>query len=232
MYRFVALRLSSPLMSAGSVAVNTHRYTDTLPGQSLLTGLLANALGYSHGDARHNLLQASLEYAARADQVGIHLSDYQTAQISPQRDRAWTTAGIAVGRKGKQVVEATHIRHKHYVSDAIWSVVMRVQGTDPEALAHALCYPARPLFIGRKACLPTGRIVQGVIEAPDVLAALKLIPSTTSVGNRLPAIWPAHIDHGDPSRIEQARDLRDWLAGFHTGSRPVRRGVIEPRQLG
>jgi CRISPR system Cascade subunit CasD len=224
---FVILRLSSPLMAAGSVAIDTHRYTDILPGQSLLTGLLANAFGYTHGDTRHATLQSALEFAARADRLGFHLVDYQTAQISPSHDRAWTTSGVAVGRRGQQVAEATHIRRKHYRSDALWTVALRVEGIETYTVAHACNFPARPLFIGRKACLPGGRLVQGMIEAEDVLAALKLVPSANPPDVRLSAIWPAGIDHGDPAQVEETSDLRDWVAGFHSGSRAVRSGIIE-----
>jgi CRISPR system Cascade subunit CasD len=223
MATFLHLRLSSPLMVAGTAAVDTHRYTDTLPSQSLLTGMVANALGYRHSDPRHNEIQRALEFAARSDRPGTHLVDYQTVQISPRSDRAWTTHGIAVERKGAQVASATHIRYRHYMSDAVWTVALRVKSLPTEALAQALRYPARPLFIGRKCCLPAGRIIRGIVDADDVLAALKAIAGPAGARS---AIWPADIDHGDPARIEQSRDLRDWEAGVHTGSRAVRRGTI------
>ena len=222
----VILRLQSPLMAAGRVAVDIHRYTDTLPTQSMLTGLLANAMGFSYLDLRHGQLQDALRYAARADRDGTNLIDYQTAKISTLYDAAWTTTGLAVERPGYQSREATHIRYKHYMTDAIWTVALHTDLFGADEIEHALCYPARPLFIGRKCCLPTGQIYQNTIRAGDVLRALKAVPPAWET-TRMRAIWPADIDHGDPSKIEQVTDLRDWAnAIFFGGTRSVRRGMI------
>jgi len=44
------LRLDAPLMSFGGVMIDQHGFIERFPGTSLLTGLVANALGWGHGD--------------------------------------------------------------------------------------------------------------------------------------------------------------------------------------
>jgi CRISPR system Cascade subunit CasD len=227
MPKFAILVLRAPLMSAGKTAVDIHRVTDSLPTQSMLTGLLANALGYTHLDPRIAQLQAGLEYAARSDRDGRFLIDYQTAAISSKNDMAWTWSGFVVDRQGAQSDVGLHIRYKHYVTDCVWTVALRT-GLSVQDIAEALIRPARPLFIGRKTCLPASRIFQGIVEAKDVLAALKSVPPQVERCAVARAIWPAHIDHGDNARVEQVYDLRDWTnAVFHGGTRAVRRGMIK-----
>ena len=62
------LRLQGPLMAFGDMAVDEIRPTDTLPGLSQMTGLIANALGWTFQDReRLQRLQDRLRIAARED---------------------------------------------------------------------------------------------------------------------------------------------------------------------
>ena len=63
-----------------------------------------------------------------------------------------------------------------------------------DQLAQALQRPTRPLFIGRKPCLPTRSIFAGWIEAETAHAALMAVGS--AIGAR--AQWPEDEGpHGD-----------------------------------
>jgi len=48
----LVLRLDAPMMSFGGVMVDQHGVIDRFPGVALLTGLIANALGWHHGATR------------------------------------------------------------------------------------------------------------------------------------------------------------------------------------
>ncbi|MDQ7774408.1 MAG: type I-E CRISPR-associated protein Cas5/CasD [Paracoccus aminovorans] len=57
----------------------------------------------------------------------------------------------------------THHRRRDYLADHETRVVLRLaagQGLSLDELAQALDRPARPLFIGRKPCMPSARLVQ------------------------------------------------------------------------
>ena len=81
-------------MSFGGETVDNIGVTRWFPSSSMLTGLLANALGWDRTDGpRHQALQDRLVFAARIDREppgGVPLTDFQTAQLGA-RDRGWTT---------------------------------------------------------------------------------------------------------------------------------------------
>lgn len=81
------LRFDAPLMSFGDVIVDQHNVTDrSFPRLSLLTGLLANALGYRHGDAEAlEALQARIEFAARWDVAPARIVDYHTVNLGQEK---------------------------------------------------------------------------------------------------------------------------------------------------
>ena len=108
------------------------------------------------------------------------------------------------------------------------------------AVSEALMTPARPLFIGRKPCLPSTRLFVGVIaDADNLTDALTCVPVTFP--DRWPEIagqdgrtevmaeWPV-VDRNLPvdARSSQHRviDQRDWRNQLHGGERVVARGTL------
>ena len=168
-------------MSFGGPQVDQIGPTGRFPTVSQATGLLANALGYHHGQFHHlQALQDRLQIASILVQEGHELEDYQTVDLGQPhlRSPAWTTHGRTEHRAGGDARFGTHIRFRRYRADA--SVLTAISLFLPEAqptihdLSAALKAPVRPLFIGRKACLPSARMVVGIIEqADDLQDALK-----------------------------------------------------------
>lgn len=87
---------------------------------------------------------------------------------------------------------------------------------------QALQQDARPLFIGRKPCLPARPVFAGeIIEADTVLDALKragLAPSPRTHEVRLAIPLREGGEAGPKRRHEEIADVRDWIAGVHAGS--------------
>ena len=58
------IRLDAPMISFGSVMVDQHGYIQQFPGLAMLTGLIANALGWEHREfERIQKLQNRLDFA-------------------------------------------------------------------------------------------------------------------------------------------------------------------------
>lgn len=233
----VMLRFDAPLMSFGGVLVDQHNPTERFPGRAMLTGLIANAFGWRHGDAEAlNALQSRLSYAARWDVPPTPLLDYHTVELGQPHlaQPGWTTRGAPEHREGGAAAKkGIHPRYRHYWANGVMTLALGLrQGTpDTNAVAAALRQPARPLFLGRKACLPTGRLLLGRCEAPTTLAALKAEPRhvrARAEAQQFEACWPPGCD--DPTLEARQRDSRtddrDWRIQAHVGRRPMIIGHI------
>ncbi|MCB1391029.1 MAG: type I-E CRISPR-associated protein Cas5/CasD [Rhodobiaceae bacterium] len=221
-HRWLVLDLCAPLMAFGGVAVDQVGPTRDFPAASMLTGLLANALGWHWSDREaHEGLQRRLVFGAAALREGRLLTDTQNAQLA-KNDSGWTTRGRPEGRDGASYY-APHRRLRSYLADAYIAVVLRLEpaevAPDLNAIAAALARPARPLFIGRKPCLPSAPILRGEVTAERVFDAL-----IAAGAGGCAATWPAEEgpQPGDKvERIDDLPDLRNWHSGVHAGSRRV-----------
>jgi len=204
----------------------------------MLTGLIANALGWDRGDADlHDRLQARLRVGSRLDQPGTRLTDFQTAQLGA-KDNGWSTRGQPEGRGGGAATyESPHLRYRDFHADMSTLVALRLEPADEaptvDDIASALDKPCRPLFIGRKPCVPTSRLVLGFAEAANVLAALQSWPHLSNrPGKALRAQWPEGEGDLPGDRTLDLCDERNWRSGLHGGWRPVREGTVAVQERG
>jgi CRISPR system Cascade subunit CasD len=241
------LRFDAPLMSFGAPIVDQRGEINPYPALSMMTGLLGNALGVDHSEFdRLDRLQERLRYASRQDRRGRQIQDYQTVDLSKpymDDDRAWTTRGTLEKRKGGSASSGTHIRYRDYWADAVHTVAVTLDPPDEsptlDDLAAAVRHPARPLFLGRKPCLPAGSLFAGRTRAESLPAALVHTPlhARHDEKERHPAWWPTHPDAPKPQDeapdspvVEDMRrpitDRRDWENQIHTGERWLADGTI------
>jgi CRISPR system Cascade subunit CasD len=226
------MRLRAPLIAFGGETIDNFGVIRDFPALSMVTGLLANASGWDRGDDdRHNRLQERLVMGARLDALGSRLIDFQTAQLGAN-DKGWTTRGVPEERAGGAGTYAgPHLRYRHYHADMNALLALRLQAADETPtlndLAAALDKPARPLFIGRKNCLPTDRLMAGWVEADNILEALqKALPP---VADKTRVQWPegeGELPGQHHNHSLDVCDERNWTSGVHGGWRPVFEGVL------
>lgn len=224
--RWLLLRFHAPMASFGGISIDSHGVTREFPGQSLLVGLFANALGWTRSMAcEHQALQERIIFGViYEDDTEHHLiTDYQTVQLR-FNDKSWSTRGQPVGRAGgRSTYIGAHQRWRQYLNDIRFLSVVRLK--DPEVyptiddLAEAIQFPARPLFIGRKSCLPSGPIFGNWIHAPNVVDALRSTINTEN--SKRKGMWPASEIATDLERSITVADERNWVTGLHGGSRRV-----------
>lgn len=238
MARHLLMRLKAPLIAFGGEAIDNFGVIRDFPALSMITGLLANALGWDRADdVRHNRLQARLRLGTRLDHGGQRLQDFQTAQLGAA-DKAWTTWGTPEERRGGAgSYESPHLRYRDYHADLDALVALRLEPADEpptlDDLAAALDRPARPLFIGRKPCVPTGRLFVDWCDAADVLGALQQRQPTVTTAQTLRLQWPDGEGTLPNDRRLDVCDERNWTSGVHGGWRPVREGNwrVEPQTV-
>lgn len=231
MLDILLLRLDAPMMSFGTTMVDTLGRTGAFPGRSLLTGLLGNALGYDHRNARLLMaLQSRLRHAVRRDCGGEVREDYQTADLGQSSllgESAWTTKGRLEHRGGDGANKiGTHVRRRYYLVDSVFTVALTVAPGDEtpslDDLDHALCRPKRPLFLGRKCCLPASQIRLGRTQAKSVREAVvaAIGPRHRPADRSIRVWWPAgdDPDHESTAHLVEHTDERDWHNQIHVGT--------------
>jgi len=238
------LRLDAPLISFGAPIIDRHGKVQSYPALSMIAGMLGNALGYDHSDHKKlGALQNRLGYASRQDRAGRELRDYQTVDLSQEfmlDHNAWTTQGWLDERKGGSASKGTHIRLRDYRVDSIHTVALTLQPADVtptiDDLQNALQYPERPLFIGRKTCLPASPLFVERIQCRSLTDALRKTPLSKRADQRKSyrAWWPVNEDEKQPRvDIEQpVTDRRDWVNQIHVGERWIAQGEIEMEMEG
>ena len=245
----LVLRLEAPYLSFGGETVDNIGVVREYPAASMVTGMLANALGWRRYEGEKlDRLQRRLVFGARIDRRPYkRCVDYQTVRFL-QKESGWTTRGQPEKHSGGSS-EGTHLRYRSFDADVAVCIVLRLEPPqehpDLQRLAQALQYPFRPLFIGRKPCLPSTPLYVDTIEAENILQALRethsvceSLPGSSSdtvkaskeSGDKQVAIfWPE--GEGTPERFEPTQrieitDQRNWQGGFHGGMRIIYQDMI------
>lgn len=202
---FVLVRLQGAMQSWGIHTRGrnkAHRTTHTHPTKSGVIGMVANALGRDFSDPIDDL--AALRFGVRTDVAGRLEVDYHTAgsgafPLLPgeyqgnARWRARAHAGRVTLRDNEYVaptditydpasaslianVGNTVITQDWYLSDA--SFLAALSGPVPlvEGIADALARPRRPIYLGRRAYLPSHPVLAGTGIGSDLHAALSATP--------------------------------------------------------
>lgn len=177
------LRLAGPLQSWGDSSRFNHRKTRGEPTKSGVLGLLAAAEGRRRTDPIEDLTQ--LKFAVRVDEPGTVLRDFQT-------EIDWRTS------------KSQPLTHRYYLSDAVF--VAAVEGDDAliSGLHDALLRPAFPLYLGRRSCPPSQRILLGIrdvgfreaIAKEKWRASKRYRKSLPRTGVRLPIVRD-RLEHED-----------------------------------
>jgi CRISPR system Cascade subunit CasD len=197
----VYLRLEGPMQAWGNHARGAnraHRTTHSRPTKSGVIGLVANALGRDFRDCISDL--TALGFGVRADVPGQLEVDYHTAGAGTfpllpgeaYRNRKWSrrlrssrmaldeneyaapanvtwdpTSSSLVADAGNVVVT-----HDWYLADASFLAVLFGESALVEVIAAALVKPRRPMYLGRRAYMPSQPIMAGTATLPDPIAAL------------------------------------------------------------
>ncbi len=137
------LRIAAPMQAWGIDARFERRGTERTPSKSGVIGMLAAALGMRRDEDISAL--SALRFGVRTDRDGRLLRDFHTARHPTDSKRAYVT-------------------YRYYLCDAVFLVGIEGDADMLSQLEDALRKPAYPLFLGRRSCPPSGKLVLGVRE--------------------------------------------------------------------
>jgi CRISPR system Cascade subunit CasD len=147
----ILLRFEAPMQSWGISSKFTDRQSETEPTKSGIIGIIASALGIPRdGDIATELKLESLNVAVRVDREGDMVYDYHTTQ------------NVMIASKKKYTNESsgkTVVSRRFFLSDACF--IIGIESPDEQLLQkiqNALLSPKWPLYLGRKAFIPSSRI--------------------------------------------------------------------------
>lgn len=154
------MRLAGPLQSWGTTSRFDQRDTGKEPSKSGVIGLMAAALGIDRANWRELEPLTKLVMAVRHDRPGVPRRDYQTAGCA---------TGDKIVKADGKLSENGVVSQRFYLADAVFLVGL--EGEDRallEKVQSHLKNPVWPLFLGRKAYLPSEpvSIENGIQDAP------------------------------------------------------------------
>lgn len=161
----VLLRLEGPLQSWGLSSRFDERDTALEPTKSGVIGLCAAALGLPRDDEEALARLAALRFAVRIDRPGTLSTDFQTAG-------GGLFAGGDYGvRKASGAAGDTVISRRAYLADSSFLAALGGQNHDlVSRVDAAVRAPHWPLFLGRRAFVPSVPIAAGLFDGPPDLA--------------------------------------------------------------
>jgi CRISPR system Cascade subunit CasD len=191
---FLLFRLYGPFASWGEIAVGERRGSWNRPSKSAIMGLVAAALGIErHEGTRLSALSAGYGFAVRVDSPGQPLTDYHTAQTARESELRGVRKkhGRRLTRRLELSADSleTILSDCDYYTDALYVVALWARPGAPyglEELRESLLRPRFALYLGRKSCPPALPLAPEIVEADDLLAALRSYTPTEPPGLEAP----------------------------------------------
>ncbi|MCR4820258.1 MAG: type I-E CRISPR-associated protein Cas5/CasD [Elusimicrobiales bacterium] len=206
--RFILMWLEAPLQSWGFDSRFDRRDTLDFPTKSGVLGILLCAMGASGRQesllARFaNLRQTAISFKNKEESdTSQLLCDFQMigAGYDDNKD-SWEYLMIPKKIDGNKPSNTTgsHLTYRYYLQNAVFAAIIEVPEDIAEKCAYSIKNPVYPIYLGRKCCVPSDIVSQGLFETSEEAenAALK------KAAEHSPALAPEFIvidgsdDRGD-----------------------------------
>lgn len=175
---YLLLWLEAPLQAWGHDSRFGRRDSLDFPTKSGVLGLLCCALGAS-GEQREWLsrwagLDMQVVAYVRQDKTSLPvpreplLRDFQMVGSGYDDKDPWASLLIPKTREGKKAVGGgTKMTYRYYLQDMAFAVLLQAPAAEAEAMQAALLAPVWDLYLGRKNCVPTEFIGQGLFSTSE-----------------------------------------------------------------
>lgn len=194
--RYMLLWLEGPLQAWGHDSKFGVRNTLNFPTRSGILGLFCCARGAGGPEtewlAQMSNMSMEVRAYARTDNKGqpnLHeptLCDFQMVGSGYDDSDPWQSLLIPKTSDGKKAVGGgTKMTYRYYLQDAVFAVVLEVPQTQAESLSNALQNPVWDIYLGRKNCVPSELIYQGLFA--DTVSAWQQAGTLAENKQRVPS---------------------------------------------
>ena len=178
--KYLSLWFESPLQSWGVDSKFGLRTTFTFPTKSGIAGIILAAMGKA-GEEIEFLENFSFwkEYAfsfSQKQKAGNSLNtDFHMIGSGYDSSDEWQSKMIPKKRDGKAPVSAdgstggVKITYRQYLQEAYFGVILEIPSSyyDVNDIVNSLQNPTWPIYLGRRCCVPSFPIFQGLFDSYD-----------------------------------------------------------------
>lgn len=175
MTKFVLLWLEGPLQSWGTSSQFDVRSTEDFPSWSGLCGLICCALGRKGAQkdflaelTRYEPVITVFNKVINGRKIPRTLMrDFHTVGARYSQDDPFEMLMIPKKIDGKKPsgTDGVIVTTRYAVQDGVYAAVMEFESELAAEICHALTHPYWPLYLGRKAYLPTDLVFKGVFDS-------------------------------------------------------------------
>lgn len=211
---YLLLWLEAPLQAWGHDSKFGRRDSLDFPTKSGVLGLLCCARG-AGGEERDWLaawadLDMQVVAYVQRDRKGLPmprqplLRDFHMVGSGYDDGDPWQNLLIPKTSEGKKAVGGgTKMTYRYYLQDMAYAVALQAPAAEAENVANALISPVWDLYLGRKTCVPTEFIYQGLFDTAE--QALSAGQNLAEEKNRAFALRVLHGEH--PGEVLTLNDV-------------------------
>lgn len=170
--RFILLWFEGPLQSWGYDSKFGRRDTLDFPTKSGVMGLVLCAMGAGgeqvellarFADLKQTVISFRHGNEKQPDTKQPTLHDFQMIGARYDEKDIWQTMLIPKKADGSSPVGGgTKLTHRYYLQDAVFAVMLETPVELAEKVADALQNPVYDIYLGRKCCVPSEFVYQGM----------------------------------------------------------------------
>ena len=201
---YLLMWLEAPLQSWGHDSKFGRRDSLDFPTKSGVYGLLCCALGaggkqtdwLAHWADRDLQVEAYVPTNKKGSALPRQplLRDFHMVGSGYDDQNPWQNLLIPKTSEGKKAVGGgTKMTYRYYLQDMVFAVALQGSQEELAALERALQNPVWDLYLGRKNCVPTEWIAQGIYS--DSQAAMDKARQLAESKNRVPVFQVLQGEH-------------------------------------
>lgn len=159
----LALYLEAPLQSWGHQSRYDYRTSLSYPTRSGILGLICAAMGIDRNDTASLQRLNPIKMITYIFRKPSHLIDYHTT--GGGYDNSIKSAFIVPTANGKK--QKTSVTYREYTENGRFGVILSGNLSLMKEIAEALKNPRWGIWLGRKSCIPTSPIFQGIYNTHE-----------------------------------------------------------------